>query len=375
MEIDCDFDAGSIVVIEATDPLQVRLALRGDNASTFVQWFFFRVRAAAGTACGFSIENASSASYPGGWPNYHVCASYDGERWFRVGTGYEGGALSFGLTLDHDLITFACFPPYETGRFEALLQRADASPVARVIEIGRSIQGRPMHVISFGDASRNVPRVWVIAHQHPGETMAGFCAEGLVDRLLDQGDDVARAVLERAQVYVVPRVNPDGCAIGNHRTNAAGRDLNREWPAPSEEVSPEVACVRRALHEAGVDMFLDIHGDETIPYVFAFGAEGVPRYSGRLAALEELFYRTLREVDPDFQMENGYERDPPGEADLRLANMFVAEEFDCLSIGLEMPFKDNANRPDEGTGWSPDRSRGFGRSLALVILRCVGDLR
>jgi murein tripeptide amidase MpaA len=232
-----------------------------------------------------------------------------------------------------------------------------------------------MRAIVLGDQGRPVRRVWIIAHQHPGETMAAWFMEGVAWRLLDEGDPVAAAILERAVVYLVPSMNPDGCARGNHRTNAAGRDLNREWLYPSLEASPEVCAVRGALEQGGVDLFLDVHGDETIPYVFAFGAEGIPDYSERLAGLEELFTSTLERVDGDFQRERGYELDPPGGADLRFASCYVAQRFDCPSQGLEMPFKDNANRPDEAEGWSPERCRGFGRSVLEAILACLDELR
>jgi murein tripeptide amidase MpaA len=321
------------------------------------------------------IVNAGESSYPGGWQGYSACASYDGESWFRVPTAYEGGALTIRHTPERDAIAYACFAPYPGERQEALVEAARASPRASVAEIGRSLEGRPMRVLVFGDQSRSVRRVWIIAHQHPGETMAAWFTEGVVWRLLDESDAVAGAILEKAVVYVVPTMNPDGSARGNHRTNAAGRDLNREWLSPSMEASPEVFLVREAMVDGGVDMFLDVHGDESIPYVFAFGAEGVPSYSERLAGLEELFLSTLCSLDGDFQRENGYERDPPGEADLRLASMVVAERFDCLSFGLEMPFKDNANRPDDAVGWSPERSRGFGRSVLEAVLVCLDALR
>lgn len=109
--------------------------------------------------------------------------------------------------------------------------------------------------------------------------------------------------------------------------------------------------------------------------MFAFGVEGTPSYSERLAGLNELFSRSLQQIDGDFQRERGYDADPPGEADLRLATEYVAERFNCLSVGLEMPFKDNANRPDEAAGWSPDRCRGFARSVVEASLACVDSLR
>lgn len=375
MRIDSDFDGGSIVVIDAADPTFTRLSLRGDNASDFRQWFFFRVTEAEGVPCAFSIEDAGESSYPDGWSDYRAVASYDGDAWFRVPTEREGGALIIRHTPASPVVAYACFAPYPTDRMFALLARAEASPLAEVTELGKSREGRPMHAIIFGDQSRPVRRLWVIAHQHPGETMAAFCAEGLVSRLLDEADPIARELLDRAVIYVVPRMNPDGALRGNHRTNAAGRDLNRAWESPSAEESPEVLAVREVLDDGGCDLFLDIHGEEAIPYVFDFGAEGVPSYGDRLAALEERFRAALDDACEDYQREQGYERDAPGEADMRLATNWVAERFGCLSIGIEMPFKDNASAPDEERGWSPDRSRRVGAALVEAMLAVVGDLR
>jgi murein tripeptide amidase MpaA len=375
MQIDCDFDGGSIQILDASDPFAVALALRPDNASTFKQWFYFRVREARGVPCTFRIMDVGQSSYPGGWWDYHACASYDGEAWFRVPTEHDGGALTLRHTPERDVVAYACFAPYPTDRHQALLDRARSSSRTSIIQMGTSVEGRPMSAIVFGDQGRPVRRVWIIAHQHPGETMAAWFMEGVVYRLLDEGDPVAAALLDKAVVYLVPNMNPDGRARGNHRTNAAGRDLNREWTSPSQEASPEVFAVREAMVGGGVDLFLDVHGDESIPYVFAFGAEGVPGYSERLARLEDLFTSTLARIDGDFQRETGYPLDPPGEADLRLASMYVAQRFDCLSLGLEMPFKDNRNRPDAERGWSPERCRHFGGSVAEAVLACIDSLR
>ncbi len=376
MQIEADFETASIDVLDASDPSAIELALRRDNASDFRQWFHFIVHDATGIPLTMRIHNAGESSYPGGWAGgYRAVASHDGESWFRVPTDYDGGALTIRHTPDRGPMAYACFAPYPPDRHDALLEQARSSPRAQVIELGRSVDGRAVNVIVIGDQARPARRVWIIAHQHPGETMAAWFMEGAVWRLLDETDPVSAAILERAVVYLVPSMNPDGRARGNHRTNAAGCDLNREWLTPTRSASPEVLVVRDALIETGVDLFLDVHGDESIPYVFAFGAEGIPSYTDRLATLEELFCSTLERLDPDFQRAQGYDRDPPGGSDLRLASMYVAERFDCLSLGLEMPFKDNANRPDDSTGWSPDRSRGFARSVLDAVLVCLDSLR
>lgn len=376
MRIDPDFDGGSIVVLGETGGDGVTsLALRADNAADLRQWFCFRSWGEPGQGRRFRIENAGDAEYPGGWEGYRACASYDGEDWFRVPTSYEDGVLAFEHTPPVRGVTFACFAPYSHARLRRLVRRAARSRRAEVPVLGETVQGRPIQAISFGGAGASGARVWIVARQHPGETMAAWCAEGIVERLLDEDDPVAAALVEEAKVTVVPCVNVDGGVLGNHRTNAAGRDLNRAWDAPDLVETPEVFAVRSALLESGVDLFLDVHGDEALPYVFAAGSEGNPGYSPRIAALESAFGERLHMAYPDFSPGQGYEPDAPGEADLSCAANWVGERFDCLSLTLEMPFKDDARRPDRRRGWSPGRSRAFGRAILESVLLTLPELR
>ena len=83
--------------------------------------------------------------------------------------------------------------------------------------------------------------------------------------------------------------------------------------------------------------------------------------------------QTLLAVTPEFQTEYGYELDAPGEANLTIASTWVAEQFKCLAYTFEMPFKDNANLPDEQFGWSDVRSKKLGNDT-LIAVRAVVDL-
>ena len=83
-------------------------------------------------------------------------------------------------------------------------------------------------------------QVWLYARQHPGESMAEWFVEGLIDRLLDGADSLARTLLAQARFYLVPNMNPDGSVRGNLRASATGANLNREWMQPDPVRSPEV---------------------------------------------------------------------------------------------------------------------------------------
>ncbi len=375
MDIDADFDGGAIDVLDSSDPEDVGLALRTDTASDHRQWFYFRVRGAADQSLRCTLANAGEATYPDGFDGYRVCASYGGERWFRVPTTFDGESLSFRHRPARDEVRYAYFAPYPWIRHDVLLTRARRARRGSLSIVGESVEGRQMTVVTIGTPRPERRTVWITARQHPGETMAEWFMEGLIDRLLDRRDPLSRALLDRAAFQLVPNMNPDGGVLGNLRTNAAGRDLNRSWLEPDPEATPEVACVRDAMEQTGVDLFLDVHGDERNPYVFAAGNEGNPSYSARIEDLEDGFADALEALDPDFQRVYGYPRDAPGEGNLSTAANWVGERFDCLALTLEMPFKDDANRPDRMRGWSPQRAMGFGRSVLESVLFSLDGLR
>ncbi|MCC6522600.1 MAG: hypothetical protein IT373_08070 [Polyangiaceae bacterium] len=379
MEITADFDGGAIEVLRGADPLAVELGLRGDTGAHVRQWFCVRFDDVAGQPLAVSLMNAGEATYAEAFEGYRVCASYDGERWFRVPTRFDGAVLRFLHTPAAPSVTYAYFAPYSWQRHRALVDAASAAPGVALQVLGHSVLGRPMHLLVVDSpgpepdrAWRGAPlRVWLIARQHPGETMGQWLAQGLLARLLDPGDPVALAARRRAVFRVVPNMNPDGGVLGNQRTNAVGADLNRAWLAPTAGESPEVLCVRSAMEASGVDVFVDVHGDERNPWCFLAGCEGNPGYSERQRLLENLFEQTLLATSRDFQDEYGYPRDEPGGGDLRTAGNWVGERFGCLSFTLEMPFKDNANDPDPRAGWSPARSMELGASLVEAILACL----
>ena len=374
LKISSTFDSGAIEVVRLDDPADIRLRLRKDNAADFHQWFHFRLMGAAGKPVRMVFENAASAAYPDGWKDYRCVASYDRQNWFRIaGTRYEDGQLVVEHTPERDSLYYAYFEPYSHERHLDLLARVELSPYARVRNLGSSVDGRDIDLVTVGrEAPGRVP-VWIIARQHPGETMAEWFVEGLLERVLDNADPVARKVREHAVLHIVPNMNPDGAVRGNLRTNAAGRNLNREWREPDPAASPEVFLVRAEMERSGCALFLDIHGDESLPYVFFSTAEEVPGFTAAAAAAQACFVDTFLAVSPDFQTKEGYNPGRFGEELLTLASKWVANHFGCVSLTLEMPFKDNAILPDGHVGWNGARSKRLGAAMLDPILRHLRD--
>ncbi len=169
-------------------------------------------------------------------------------------------------------------------------------------------------------------------------------------------------------------MNPDGSRRGHLRTNAAGVNLNREWHDPSADRSPEVLCVRNRMDETGVDVAMDIHGDEAIPANFLAGFEGIPSISDRQTRLFKQFSTTLERLSPDFQTRQGYEIAAPGQANLSMSTTQLAERFGAVSMTLEMPFKDNDDLPDPVYGWSPERSKYLAGSCLDALYALLPEL-
>ncbi|MGH6611027.1 MAG: M14 family metallopeptidase [Burkholderiaceae bacterium] len=369
VHISSAFDSGAIDVI-ACNADRIELAIRPDVTADrargeFLQWFHFRVSGVEQTGAQLSIVNAGTTTYPNGWRDYRAVASWDRRSWERIPTRYDGQILTINLPPAPGPSYIAYFEPFSQERHLALLADCVARG-ARSLRLGASVQGRDIDALTVGSGAR---QVWIIARQHPGETMAEWFVDGLLRRLLNDADALVRDLRRVATFHIVPNMNPDGSVLGNLRTNAAGANLNREWLQPSVDRSPEVECVRDAIESTGCDAFFDIHGDENLPYVFVAGCEMLPSFSAKQSVEQQAFAADFRAASPEFQTEHGYHASKYQDDVLKLASKYIGHRFGCLSLTLEMPFKDNANAPDQRFGWSGARSARLGAAMLEPIAR------
>ncbi len=375
LSITCDFDSGNIVVLDASNAQNVQLAIRPDTRSPHFQWFHFKVDGMQiGQPHAFSLTNASESSYNRAWTGYNAAASYDQKTWFRVPSQFDGKALNFALSPEQPQIWFAYFEPYSRERHEWLIDQALHKAGTELLATGSSSEGRDIALLRKGDGAPGKRKIWIIAQQHPGEHMAEWFMEGIIERL-QENDAELQALLASADLYLVPHMNPDGSFHGHLRTNAQGKDLNRAWQDSTPELSPEVFLVKEQMEKHGVDMFLDVHGDEEIPYVFTAACEGNPGYTEKQKELEADFRGRLSGLTRDFQTRYGYPKSAPGKANMNLACNSVGERYKCLSLTLEMPFKDNDDAPDIVTGWSGKRSKQLARDVLTILGQMVSVLR
>lgn len=292
-----------------------------------------------------------------------------------VPTRFDGKVLTIDHQPQHNAVFYAFFAPYSYERHLSFVQNIQFSPLVKYESIGQTFEGREIDFLTIGDERDDALKIWVIARQHPGESQASYFMEAFISRLAEIDDPVSRTLLNKAVFYVVPFINPDGAIAGNLRANAAGINLNREWGNPDKEKAPEVYYILKKMEEKDVNLNLDIHADEGLPYNFISSIEGIPSYDDHLKFLLEKFKKSWIEISPDFQVEHGYPINEPGKANLNICSKAIGEKFKCLSMTIEMPFKDNADLPDPVYGWSPERSEKFGASMIDVIHRIVDDLK
>ena len=375
---------GRIEVVDGSDRADIKLRLIPDPGSEFRGHYHFRMSGARGIDCVFRILNAGdtlATRLPGrddvenAWTNTGPVASYDRKHWFRLPASFDGQVFSFCHRPDYDLCHYARWAPYGFDRLLDLLARTQLSPLVRVTTIGRSVEGVEIDMLTLGSAGPGKLKLWVIAGQHSSETQSGFFLEGLLDRMLDRHDPVARSILERAVMYVVPNMNPDGTIHGWARMNAAGANLNREWVSPSTARSPEVKCVRDLMESSGVDFCVDCHADAELRCNFLGGPLEIPSRSARLNGLFRRFEKLWAAASPEYERGHPYPGGAPEHADLSMAWNWIAERFDCLSVLLEQPFKDTSWSQDGEHGWSPQRATRFGGSLPVAILGIIPHLR
>ncbi len=372
IQINAAFDSGNIEVLSITGST-AKLAIRKDRESEFFQWFHFRVSGAAGRELTLKITGLNGSAYPGGWENYRAAVSEDRDFWARTDSEWdadeEGGTLTIHYQPEGDLAWFAYFAPYSMERHHDLIAATAATEGVDYRCLGASIEGRPIDCLEMGEGET---QVWLYARQHPGESMAEWWMEGALECLTDPADPVGRTLRAKCRLHIVPNANPDGSCRGHLRTNFAGVNLNREWADPSIDRSPEVLAIRGAMDESGVNFAMDVHGDEAIPHVFLAGFEGIPAWTEAQGEGYTRYKAILKRRTPDFQTKRGYPVARAGKANLSMSTNQLAERFGpshgCVSMTLEMPFKDNDDLPCLAQGWSPERSKILGRDCLAALV-------
>ena len=176
---------------------------------------------------------------------------------------------------------------------EELRQLAEAKPdIAKLVEIGRSIEGRPILALRIGDRRGGVPKVLFMGCHHAREWIAVEVPFLLAKELVERADEAPIAGwLASGEVWVAPMVNPDGHEHSraqerlwrkNRRRNddgSFGVDPNRNYgymwgildvPTSSHVPSDETYVGPRAFSEPETQAIRDLVGSERFTGVITY---------------------------------------------------------------------------------------------------------
>jgi hypothetical protein len=144
--------------------------------------------------------------------------------------------------------------------------------LAQMIEVGQSVQGRPMWALRITGPGQVKPAVMYHGAEHGNEAAGASVVAYAAHHLLTnyESDPDVEALVDNVEWYLLPIMNPDGY-VSYSRHNAHGVDLNRNWDGPGSGQDPwggpypfsepETAAMRDFfLARPTVRVHIDFHG-------------------------------------------------------------------------------------------------------------------
>ncbi len=194
--------------------------------------------------------------------------SPDGRAWRAIPARKTAdNRLEISLRMEGETLTLARLEPYRVSDLDRLLTEIRDHPLAAILPIGATAEGRPLEIVRVGRPEAP-GRVLLRARSHPWEPGGNWVIQGLIRSLLEE-DAANRRYLERYCVYVLPMADKDGVVRGRTRFTIQGMDLNRNWEHPAD---PTLAPENHALETwlAGLmaqglppQLALDLHNDNS----------------------------------------------------------------------------------------------------------------
>lgn len=285
------FEAGSVGLIETLGETTFRVHVRGQQdergRNRAATWYCFRMDHVKARDLTITLTDfiGEYNDKPGSVPmNDKIRPAYseDGKTWGHAQEmtwDNDKKEATLRLKPTSDSIWLATQPMYPHSRLLALLDEFKSSPHARTEVIGKSVQGRDLHLVTvtnFNKPDDGKKTIWLQARQHAWESGTSFVAEGALRFALSDSAE-ARALRDRTICVFTPMVAVDGCALGLPRFNVHGFDPNRHWDEVDLrdkkhlERLPEVWYFKKAIlsyaKSRPIDLMLNMHNTETGEYI------------------------------------------------------------------------------------------------------------
>lgn len=146
----------------------------------------------------------------------------------------QRGVAFYDLKDARKNVDWTNYPSYE--QIKAKLEEfANKYPqIVRLTSVGKSVKGRDLMVLKISDnvaVDEIEPEFKYISSMHGDEITGRELTIRLVDEMLEKygKDQAITDLINNTEIFVMPSMNPDGSEL-RQRANAAGQDLNRNFP-------------------------------------------------------------------------------------------------------------------------------------------------
>ncbi len=147
--------------------------------------------------------------------------------------------------------------------------------------IGKSLAGNNLDMLIITNFDSQLdeiayrPCIILTSRVHPGESNSSFVIQGVIEFLLETKNPTSEVLRKNFIFKIVPMLNPDGVINGNFRASLIGKDLNRLWDDPRENICPTIfytkEMIKKTLLSRDIFLFCDFHGHSNKPNFFLYG--------------------------------------------------------------------------------------------------------
>jgi RNA polymerase sigma factor (sigma-70 family) len=288
--VDSDFESGTSVEGVEASPGHVMITL--DTQHVNLDWWMFRLNNVAGKKVTIDVElAASSRSGLEKWatlnPVYGSTAALDDPSAFATGPVNAGTVSSrhgIGIpatdeqtwhyiqdaslvnnhhfrmtqTFSTDSVYVAGRVPYTAGYSAQFLNGLGKNPLAKVIELGQTTEGRSIRVVQIGGtdegSQKTKPSVIICGGEQAYQPDGMWACQGAIEFLL--GNSIkAKALRDECVFFIIPMLDPDGTANSNSNFVGSFRpgSHNTEGIAYADWLQSRVVAGGR------IDLVLDLH--------------------------------------------------------------------------------------------------------------------
>jgi hypothetical protein len=215
---------------------------RPDLRETQGDWFYWNLRAISTQPKKWFFK----ATGPDDLTSRGAAYSLDGGyTWQWVDEANHDGDQLFSFTFREpdQAVRFSMGQPYTQQNLERFMQSYEGDPRLKIEELATTRKRRTAEKILISNFDKKPAfRMLLVARAHACEMMSNYLLEGMMHAMLSDTPKM-QALLDKAEIMVIPFLDKDGVEEGDQGKNRIPRDHNRDYSGES------LYAITRALRE------------------------------------------------------------------------------------------------------------------------------